>query len=387
MSKIRAFDTDVTDNSRILSKISDYINQLPVTSQFKHIISDAKFSQSNPGYYVNYPYLFSNRQEDERIDFLCIAGYLYYQSIIYLDQALDKKGPISQLFPIINICEEESVRLLSSIFGLNSPFWTLWQQRKVEYFTAYQIDMTTHSVASFEDFENLADKKSTFGKLAIDALYILSELSEETYIKCLLLHKLFYSAFQILDDILDIREDNVSGQFNIATSLLKQEIANGNIKKEALDSADNMVKYVHICGISDTLYAKAEEYIQKAEALAKELNLPYMLSEIAIMHNTIINHRLTVSGYLKTIKAKAYLSEQFMPHASVSTAVHAGLKYLQQQQHGGAWEEICNNAGVSNIWATGFITSFLNEITYVNGVKGMVAQAVTYLKNNENENA
>ncbi len=60
--------------------------------------------------------------------------------------------------------QEETIKILTSIYGYKSSFWELWQQRKVEYFKAIQTEkrlLTTPEV-SFEQYSSLADDKSAF---------------------------------------------------------------------------------------------------------------------------------------------------------------------------------------------------------------------------------
>ena len=77
--------------------------------------------------------------------------------------------------------QEETIKILTSIYGYKSPFWGLWQQRKAEYFKAIKIEkhlLTTPEV-SFEQYSSLADDKSAFGKIAIDSLWVQSNTLTE----------------------------------------------------------------------------------------------------------------------------------------------------------------------------------------------------------------
>ena len=67
--------------------------------------------------------------------------------------------------------QEETIKILTSIYGYKSSFWELWQQRKEEYFKAIQTEkhLLTTPMVSFEQYSSLADDKSAFGKIAIDS--------------------------------------------------------------------------------------------------------------------------------------------------------------------------------------------------------------------------
>lgn len=173
MNKITGYDVSILGSDNTYCAIKDYINALPIPDYFKKNIGNADFVNSNHEFYVNYPYLFleSQSSNDPVVDNLCIAGFLYYQSVIYLDRILDKDISIQQAFPISNICDEEAVKLLSSLFPLTSEYWKLWNVRKVEYLKAYSDDFGGCTMMSFDEFASHADNKSALGKLAIDALY------------------------------------------------------------------------------------------------------------------------------------------------------------------------------------------------------------------------
>ena len=139
-----------------------------------------------------------------------------------MDNVLDQQSSKSELILLSSICQEECIKILTTIYPLNSPFWKTWNQRRNEYLYAYQLDKAPHKVNSYDDFEVLADYKSAFGKIPIDCLYLLSGNKNETLYNSLLLsHKYFYCGLQILDDVNDIREDFKNKQFNIA--LLNEE--------------------------------------------------------------------------------------------------------------------------------------------------------------------
>lgn len=224
--KIKPHNYKNNNKEKVLRYIQEYINNIPINTTFKEQILDFYFISNNPGYYIDYPFLFANafEVEDEIILFqLSTAGFLYYKSTILLDRILDSNTSINKTLPLVTICQEECVKILSSIFHLHSEYWELWNKRKEEFFNAFIIDYKTHAIYSYEDYENLADWKSALGKLAIDALYLLSSRKDENiYKKALLAHKYFYCAFQAMDDILDFREDIDSKQFNIGYWALKK---------------------------------------------------------------------------------------------------------------------------------------------------------------------
>ena len=89
-------------------KFKLYIQNLQISQNFKELILDVNFINSNPTFYQNYPSLFSNifSISLEKLELLNIAGYLYYQATIFTDSLIDEKD-LSK-YPLITICQEES---------------------------------------------------------------------------------------------------------------------------------------------------------------------------------------------------------------------------------------------------------------------------------------
>lgn len=146
----------------------NYVQGLAIDEKLRNFISDDEFINNNPEFYLYYPALFSEYfvVEKEKLEKLCVAGYLYYQATIFLDKVIDDKN-LDLLFPSM-VCQEESVKILSSLYPLNSNFWTLWNQRKMDYQKAISFEKQISETPSFENYSKLAILKATFGNCAID---------------------------------------------------------------------------------------------------------------------------------------------------------------------------------------------------------------------------
>ena len=138
------------ESSRL--RFNDYIDSLQIDKQSKFLLKDGTFIDNNFAFYLCYPYLFSSafKIDEEKVATLSIAGYLYYKSIIFMDELLDINNMSMTLITKITICQEESIKLLSSFFPLLTPFWRNWNQRRLEYFNAYHIDKVLRHVDSFQ---------------------------------------------------------------------------------------------------------------------------------------------------------------------------------------------------------------------------------------------
>ncbi|WP_299778622.1 hypothetical protein [uncultured Formosa sp.] len=66
---------------------TDYVKNTNIAKGDKDFILDIDFINNNPDFYLFYPLLFLEYYETkkDKVNLLCVAGYFYYQSIIFLD--------------------------------------------------------------------------------------------------------------------------------------------------------------------------------------------------------------------------------------------------------------------------------------------------------------
>lgn len=270
-----------------------------------------KTEDKNPKFYQKYPKLFESYYQgikSETIDNLCKAGYFYYHSVLCLDTVIDDNNfnEIPQMLAL----QEESIKLLTSVFGLKSHFWGLWNQRKREYFEAVKIEksLSQSNSVDFEAYQDLADKKSAFGKVAIDSLFTLHHNKDnETYQKLLLSHKYFSTGFQLYDDVKDFKEDFEKGQFNYSIEQLKKEVNFDQYK----NNVEILNKLLFIKGIGQEILSQSISQFERAEKILNELNAKSeWLTIVLEMKATIENYLDITNGYLLTISAKLELKNQ-----------------------------------------------------------------------------
>jgi len=273
-----------------------YIKSLTISENFKNQILDKNFKDSNPAYYQNYPSLFSKafliKKTD--LDYLDIAGYLYYQATLFTDLLIDEKE--ITLFPLITICQEESIKILTAIYGLKSNFWEIWNKRKAEYLEAIYLEkeIQQKTTVTITEYETLADKKAAFGKVALDCLYTLDNKDEDVYQKLLLSHKYFSVAFQLNDDIQDFKEDLKNNQFNWAIYLLQ---------KQKLPHSDPhlLEKYLYIRGITKEIYELGMQYCDNALAIVEDIDVPEWKEILMYTKTTFRQAILEIDNYLETL--------------------------------------------------------------------------------------
>jgi|SRR6218665_1641423 len=281
-----------------------YVKKLPIQQKFKEILIDKSFVDKNPIFYLQYPQLFCHAFdiEKEQVEELAIAGFLFYRSVLFLDDVADNNS-LDNL-PLALGCQEEAIKILALIFDKDSEFWHLWNRRKEEYFKAILTEKTllNQSNVSQETYLQLADLKSTFGKSAIDALHILSHKKYTNVYEALLTsHRFFSASFQIQDDVLDFKEDFKKKQFNWAYYTLRKTTS------ESKD-IDTLNKVLYLSGTAFDLYQSAIQHCETA--LAVTADIPSILwkdvvrQKIHILKQSIF----AIEEYIALLTAEVKLS-------------------------------------------------------------------------------
>lgn len=356
-----------------------YIQNLPISNSFKEQILDKQFIESNPIYYQNYPSLFANAFSisSKNIELLDIAGYLYYQATIFTDSLIDEKDITK--FPLITICQEESIKILTNIYGLENNFWNCWNKRKNEYLQAIYLEkeLSRKEIATIEEYEVLADNKAAFGKVAIDCLFCIDNKNEDLYNKLLLSHKYFSVAFQLNDDIQDFKEDLVNIQFNWAIYILKQQ-------KITTKDPNILEKYLYIRGISKQIYLLGIDYCNKALNIVENLDVSNWIKVLNDTKKRFSTAIIEVDNYLEILSAEINLSNDKFLENNLKNSILSATNFIKsKQQKDGSWREYLNQGGISNTWATAFIISKISENEPLkNEFKNEIASALDFLKLN-----
>ena len=334
-------------------------------------IMDEDFIASNPSYYLCYPYLFNayfQIKDKEVLNLLSVSGFLYYKAVILIDDIFDNKDSKNnfQKFFTANICQEETVKILSSFFPVNSSFWKTWNARKFEYAKAYKLDKTLTEIKDYSEFEALADYKSAFGKIAIDCLYHISEVKNKSmYLDLLESHKYFYVSFQIMDDITDYCEDFNNGQFNISRHEL---ISRLNTESDSIEnySVVEQKKLVYLKNVAENLYERALNYLDTSLNLQSKYNPvkhDFWINEINSLYNTAVTHLQNIKGYINVYHTERKKSTVTQNPKKIKETIEFGIYYLESNQlSNGSWNDIFNDAGISDVWVTSYVTYAMENV-------------------------
>lgn len=265
--------------------------------------------QKSPDFYQNYAsqfYSYYKEISKKTIEELDIAGFAIYQSAMRLDKIIDDKDTTEILSALA--LQEDAIKILTSIFNKDSKFWNLWNLRKTEFHDAISLEKSLWENPTFERYQDVADKKSAFGKVAIDCLFLLSESSnKEIYNLLLESHRYFSIGFQLHDDVKDFSEDFNKKQFNWAVYELSKIVDYSKYSNDVV--LLNKVLYVE--GIGVNILNKSITYFEKAKEIINEL------SEASLWCNTIDRckhsiqlYKNVTEGYIKTIQEKAKIRKK-----------------------------------------------------------------------------
>ena len=338
---------------------------------------DSNFNEY--AYFYNcYPYLFLEAFENvnaKQLELLNISGFLCYKAIVLRDDLIDKvkpdihdikKGEISNLFL------KEAQKILLEIFNKNSSFWIYWQKRKSELDSTEELDRLYHvDNIDSDQYETFADNKSAFGKLAIDGLYVLSqENNKEAHTALTKSHREFSIAMQLFDDLFDVEEDFKNNQFNLAIHNVSKLIKIRN-QNEVIRNANEIEKHLFLSGIATDMLQKALLHIDNSEHYTKPFKVTKWIDVLNFYRKIFKGVLNQKEAYLAIVKAKVRNSElkanNFIDKnnlsPSIQKSIQNGIEFVKSKQRtDGTWFEYLTSAGASDIWATGFIAFFCNNI-------------------------
>ncbi len=291
----------------------------------------------SPRFYKNYPRLFSNYFEPIDQDILIQlsrAGYLYYHATLLIDGLIDDKE--FENLPSIMQLQEETIKGLTSIYGVKSIFWQFWNTRKNEYFKAVKTEkkFTYDRKVRFAEYADLADQKSAFGKVAIDCVYLLSKKKNDDLYEALLRSHYYFSVgFQLYDDVKDYREDFKKGQFNWAIYEQRRGVKMGAINEDI----GQLHKLLFINGIGQEVLGKSISCFGKALQILDEYNDSEWKGIVLETKEQIENYLEITRGYIQTLEKRVEIKRRetsnhtfFNYRKTKETVLKKGLDFIKQ---------------------------------------------------------
>ena len=291
--------------NEIINFFNEYIDYLEIDESLKDHLLNSK--QGDYDFYLYYPFLFKNafsQINNEKLILLSISGYLYFLHLTILDEIFDAKANnLIENIEVASFCQEESVKILSQLFGRESKFWNYWYKRKNSFYKAIIKEKRMHCKTE-KDYLYLSRTKSELGKCAIDALYVLNDCSNtDEYKNLLVSHDYFSEASQIVDDIQDMINDYVNSQNNWILEITKKSLKNKDI---AINNI-SLKRELYSAGIALKYYKKADNLFGKSLNFGKLSNA---ISWCKMIENQKIkneNRIDTLFGFNEIVKLKLQL--------------------------------------------------------------------------------
>lgn len=327
-------------------------------------------------FYLTLPYLFKPVFQERNGRFskeICISGYFYFRYLLCMDDLndqddLDAEGNRtdnqSLLIMRSHIYHEEALKILGHYFGKKPEFWAYWKRRNKEFLGSILLDKHFNPKMSFEQYCQLAIGKCAFAKVAVDAFYVRHQDKTDAYEALIKSMDLFSIARCIQDDLEDFKKDIQFEKNNYAIIRLHQWMIKEGIKWEEQEHKA-LEKYLFVSGEAEQLLTICGEYYQKAFEIIepwKEL-LPEYVKILQTLHNQINIFKVNIRAYRVSTFTQAMISQKPQKKKlSLDAAIELSHHFISKLQNDdGSWNEISNMQGLSNVWSTGYIASFLNE--------------------------
>lgn len=322
--------------------------------------------------YLIFPYLFKKafRANETFAEKLCVSGFLYFKYLLAVDELIDNDSPdkkndgSAMTLLKSHIYHEESLKILASLFGKNKTFWELWNKRNNEFLKSIMLDKEYNPAMTFDTYKMLSITKCAFSKVAVDAYFSRLQPNEQnTKIYNDLIQSIDYFSIArcIQDDLEDFSKDlefkkNNLGHIYLNEWLTKQEKNIQDQPKELLE------KQLFTSETAERMLATSRDYYQKA--MDQVADYQHLISDYVKMLENLrnnVNHfkvniqAYRIDKYVSTLNANAVQKK----HALKDAIELSGEYIANMQNNDGSWFEISNMQGLSNVWATGFISSFL----------------------------
>jgi squalene-hopene/tetraprenyl-beta-curcumene cyclase len=319
-------------------------------------------------YYLVFPSLFKKvfrHKENRFTDDLCIAGYFYFKYLLCIDALVDNDSDEDKGVILLksHVYHEEGMKILGRHFGKNELFWQLWQKRSGDFLSSILLDKVYNPEMSFDVYRALAANKCSFSKVAIDAYYSKSNNEEGLFNALNESFDHFSVARCLQDDLEDFRKDLKHKKNNWGHVLLHRWLkSKGKSMKDY--EPEILEKYLFTSEKAEELLTLSRTYYQKAIDAVKpyENELSDYLAIIEKLKNVINFYKVNVQAYRVNKLMDTVCSTTPARKSTIANAVSSAKAFLRGiQNRDGSWFEVSNMQGLSNVWATGFISMYLDS--------------------------
>jgi len=201
---------------------------------------------------------------------------------------------------------EEAIKILSTFFSIQSPFWQNWNSLHQTYYDniAKENKIKSRKRIDEEMYNQIAMNRNAVGLIALTAVYHLqNNHGKHKYQTLSAIHNNFAIAYQILDDIKDIKKDYENKQLNFV--LLK---LNNSRKANLEESIDRKIKYFYLSGMYKKVYKHLLGKIEFGIALSKKTNADIWTYALDKFWKLASEELHNMNGFIKCIKIRDALT-------------------------------------------------------------------------------
>ncbi|CAL1517711.1 prenyltransferase/squalene oxidase repeat-containing protein [Chitinophaga sp. MM2321] len=323
-------------------------------------------------FYLLYPSLFKKvfgERDNHLVQQLCISGFFYFRYLLCLDAMNDKdelpgSPPESTSITLLkaHVYQDEALKILARMFGDSPGFWQLWSKRNSEFLGSILLDAAYNPQMSFDTYKKLCITKCSISKVAIDAYFSKHSRQKKLYDALQRSIDNFSIARCIQDDLEDFKKDLLFKKNNLGHILLHEWFKERGNKFQ--DHSPEMIeKYFFISELAEKLMQMSRDYYQQAidDVKPYQSQLGDYLKILGICRNNMNYYKVNTHAYrINTYLGKINSPEPPARTPGIAKAIGLSVDYLRNMQNkDGSWYEISNMQGLSNVWSTGFIASFL----------------------------
>lgn len=369
-------DLNEKDLSSSVAHIYDQIDRINIPAALKQIIFPENFLDHR--FYFIIPKFFKDIYKTKNKKFvndICNSGYFYFRYLLCLDSLADQdillenEQAKSNLYKMqilqSHIYHEQALMILGHYFGKNKDFWNTWDKRNKDFLQSIQMDSLYNISLTIQEYESLCIGKCSFTNVAVDVFeFYTKNKDQEIYNDLIEINNLFSIGRCIQDDIEDFKKDLIFKKNNLGHVFL-----NNWLKSKNLDinnySHEELEKLLISSGELENLLTLSIQYFKRAINLCEKygtklIKYKKLLSSIL---NTIIFYKVQVEAYRIDVLIKNKVGKfDKLESNNIQNAISISKEYISNLQfQNGSWYENLNKQGFSNSWATGFITSFLDD--------------------------
>jgi hypothetical protein len=354
----------------LLSFLGEYLENSE-NSKLKEVVKIEQVINSKDNFYLLYPIFFINQEfikkNKEFVYDICLASYFYYKHLLISDQFVDSKfNEINySLFITSNTLLEESLKLLSFKFSSDSNFWEIWNQRSysfISFTSTFEKENSSYELPDGMDVEHFSDMKSHFAKIPIDIAHLLTFPTKHSmYSKLLESQKKFSYGFQILDDIIDFKEDH-QNQFNISHNRLFLFLGFKKYKEYEISELNNLL---YTSKVVDELIDESlnQFYLSKSLIIDFKEKFPLWDSLInmkiknaKVLKNNINSYHLKLENSIEHIFKNN--SSKKLTENKIKSSLIKSSNYLNSHEN---FPDLWHNFGLKKNFSDGLVKFILNK--------------------------